>query len=88
MDAITAKMAGVAIQTPEHIPAGPPDAPQQQPLPTTLPPSSAASTPSASLYVGELENSITEAQLYEIFNMIGPVGRYEQTVRLRKILPY
>jgi polyadenylate-binding protein len=33
-----------------------------------------ASTPSASLYVGELDPSVTEAQVFEIFNMIGPVA--------------
>lgn len=28
----------------------------------------------ASLYVGELDPSVAEAQLFEIFNMIGPVA--------------
>lgn len=28
----------------------------------------------ASLYVGELDPSVTEAQLFELFNMVGPVA--------------
>ncbi|KAL5638483.1 hypothetical protein ACGC1H_005238 [Rhizoctonia solani] len=46
------------------------------PPPAMPPPAATGATgpPTASLYVGELDPSVSEAMLFEIFNMIGPVA--------------
>ncbi|KAJ2856095.1 Protein phosphatase PP2A regulatory subunit B, partial [Coemansia erecta] len=68
-----------AASTPARVEATTQATPKQQAAPATAADapagtSSTAPFPNASLYVGELDESVTEAMLFALFNMIGPVA--------------
>ncbi|KAJ1309762.1 hypothetical protein OPQ81_006528 [Rhizoctonia solani] len=66
-----------APQAEAPLEVGHPAPPAPQMYPPHIPPPAApgaAVPPTASLYVGELDPGVSEAMLFEIFNMIGPVA--------------
>ena len=76
----TAAVPEVPTQpAPETTIPAPAPAPAPPPVTSFHPPAASGSSPSASLYVGELDPTVTEAMLFEIFNMIGPVARLVAT---------
>ncbi|CAE6448926.1 unnamed protein product [Rhizoctonia solani] len=65
------------VEAPSHLEQAHAAPPAPQMYPPHMPPPTGPGAnvpPTASLYVGELDPSVSEAMLFEIFNMIGPVA--------------